>query len=521
MTKNKINKTKLAIYLIKENYTDIDNIIPEGKSLKSFSVQDSIGELGTVFVDTGHYTVPKWATFFKGVFDPKKIGLKTISAKALLVIKCENRHFCLSFGHGHFLIEDLSIERNFGLKVALNQGGQSSIRAVDKTSIDLVGVHGREQSSRDTGIGTFGFDVELDILKAITAKNESGKTTFSGRDAINVSEGVDINGLRELVGEYFDAYSSEAYKEKFSWVDNMTEERNKSVIEKLNTLLIDALNSKSIDNIWMSIPEIIDWENTSGFNYKKGKYPPVTQDIDLRSWLDEVVDKDKLDLKYVERKSVIHYDPNYELINRWSVYRCLNAEIDVDDQKFILNDRSWYAVKTSFVEAVNQSFEDIPESDVILPPYENRKEPDYNKMVADESKGKMCLMDRKNIELGGGYNRIEFCDLMDKQNRLIHVKKYGSSSILSHLFQQGLVSGEAFISDKNFRDRLNEKLDDDFKIKNTQETPKATDYEVCFAIMSNQSGELYIPFFSKVVFKTVSKRLKTFGFKVTKKKIEQ
>ncbi len=51
-------------------------------------------------------------------------------------------------------------------------------------------------------------------------------------------------------------------------------------------------------------------------------------------------------------------------------------------------------------------------------------------------------MDKKNIPYGGGYSRIEFCDLFSKSKQMIHVKRYGGSSVLSHLFNQGLVSGE-------------------------------------------------------------------------------
>ena len=97
---------------------------------------------------------------------------------------------CLTFGHAHFLIDPLAIVRNFGLKIALNIGGETSLKAVDKTSLEVVEIKSKEQSSKEVGIANFDFDFETDILKAITAKNEEGSTTLSGRDSINIKTTV-------------------------------------------------------------------------------------------------------------------------------------------------------------------------------------------------------------------------------------------------------------------------------------------------------------------------------------------
>ena len=104
--------------------------------------------------------------------------------------------------------------------------------------------------------------------------------------------------------------------------------------------------------------------------------------------------------------------------------------------------------------------------------------------------------------------------------KLIHVKKYGGSSVISHLFQQGVVSGELFISDIQFRTDVNDKLSDPYKLMTPIDRSDPTKYEVCFAIMSDIPGDLHVPFFSKVVMKNAVKRLQTYGYNVTKKKIE-
>lgn len=56
-----------------------------------------------------------------------------------------------------------------------------------------------------------------------------------------------------------------------------------------------------------------------------------------------------------------------------------------------------------------------------------------------------------------GKSSIEVCDILTKDKELIHVKKNGSSSNLSHLFNQAAVSGETLL-DSKFRKEANNKI---------------------------------------------------------------
>jgi uncharacterized protein (TIGR04141 family) len=156
---------------------------------------------------------------------------------------------------------------------------------------------------------------------------------------------------------------------------------------------------------------------------------------------------------------------------------------------------------------------------VELPPFGLLNEPEYNSHAAATFPNRFDLMDRKLIPIGGGRDSVEFCDLFTKDKKLVHVKKYGGSSVLSHLFQQGVVAAESFISDAKFRADVNSKLGDAYKLSDVDARPNPAEYEICYAVMSGVPGELRIPFFSKVVMKNAVKRLVAFGYRVTKKKI--
>ena len=84
--------------------------------------------------------------------------------------------------------------------------------------------------------------------------------------------------------------------------------------------------------------------------------------------------------------------------------------------------------------------------------------------------------------------------------------------MLSHLFSQGLISGELFVSDNAFRKRVAEELGIGFEV--------GKKYKVVFAIVSKTKGNaLELPFFSRLNLKYAARRLTSFGYDVAIAKI--
>jgi uncharacterized protein (TIGR04141 family) len=94
-----------------------------------------------------------------------------------------------------------------------------------------------------------------------------------------------------------------------------------------------------------------------------------------------------------------------------------------------------------------------------------------------------------------------------------------NTSVLSHLFAQGLVSGELFAGDAEFRKKLNDELPDSHKLIDAALRPNPQDYEIVYAVISESPGRLDIPFFSKVNLRNARRRLRTFGYQVSVKKV--
>ena len=89
--------------------------------------------------------------------------------------------------------------------------------------------------------------------------------------------------------------------------------------------------------------------------------------------------------------------------------------------------------------------------------YNHNNEDEYNDALS-ASLANSYLLHKYKIAIGGGQgNNIEPCDVL-WQNKLIHVKRNGGSSQLSHLFNQALVAGQMWL-DQSFRNQLRAKME--------------------------------------------------------------
>jgi uncharacterized protein (TIGR04141 family) len=523
-----IKKHKLTVFLIKDGYEELEDFL----NIKGFEQVDVIEDeewKGALIYKGGFKTKPSWVSIFDEIpgFDPSNIWNQ--SSKALYVLKCENRWFCFTFGYARHLIDEHAYERNFGLIVTLNLSDPDAVKSIDKSNISHVSLHSREQATRAIELGGFEFDNDIDLLKSITAKSEvSGdeeQDILSGRDSVSINTRALVEDFHDIAKRLYEAFTDTKYRELYPWVDKIREERDKSTVEKLDMQLAQRITTGELVNIWLAVPEVVNWEEIRGFAYKYRKDKPnkngpvLYPDLDLHEWTKVTNPVEDLTSKQLKQKHIhIYWQDGHT--STWSVYRCLNAEIDFDGNKYILSDSAWYNIQTDFVSDVGQYYDSVPDANLDLPPFGSLKEPAYLKFVSTNHPD-FALMDRKNIMIGGGRSRVEFCDLFSSNHDIIHMKYYGGSSLLSHLFSQAVVSGESFINEEDFRKQVNEKLPDTHKLADIVSRPNTADFNVCIAIMSKEPGALELPFFSKVSFKHAVRALRNLGYDVYKAKVER
>lgn len=509
------NKNKITIYLIKKEHSKDEDFLKGFRSLKN---QD-INGVGAFYYDNSNISHPSWIDkFFTGEIDDVKSKIKTTGAKAILIIRESDRIFAVPFGYGWRCLNDGVFEERFGLKVALSSMSDKAIKKITKRNVAITPKSNQEQLAQFGDFYNFSFDTEQDLIEDITGASTEevfGKN-ITGKDSVSFTAKVNITNIKDVCKKCLDKYKSDEYKERFGWIDNIQAIKNKSEIQKLDNDLIKQINDEKFDKVWMAIPDIIDWSDVN-FSYTKRQNRDEKDDINLQDFLEFYNNEISLDI-LKNRKIYTFSETNHNCINDWAAYKCLYCEINKNNKTFLLNDGKWYEIKADFVQKVNDFYNTEIQNQSntnLIDAEKNENEKEYNQRLSDDIDA--LNLDGKNIMIGGGHSKIEFCDILTKNKELIHVKKYGNSTVLGHLLNQGLVSAQTFLNDKNFIGKANKKIDNEYSLpKNQDEIIK---YKIIFAIISKYDQLLNIPFFSKVVMKHILTTLRNFGFNAKIKQI--
>lgn len=513
-------KTDFSVYLAKEGIDDPVQPVKQPESLKRFDLELTHDCHAVLFVRHATKNPPRWSPFFQGFVDLAEFGQNS-STGAVLSLPVGERIVLVTFGQGWHCVDSMYIESNFGLKVALNALDPKSIRSIDRSSLEAQPRQLREQSGRATEIQYFGIDIERDLLRAVTGtpKADGLGSRISGMDAVRLSLEVDLVALPETLENILVAYRSDEYKSgPFSWIDHIGQIRDRALCAELDHNLLAKLNAKEFDAIWLNVPEIIDWNRVAGFRYSMSRRAPRVYDIRIPEFL-EFLNKDEITLTDLTRRKIACVDSEDLPVLERPAYQFVYAELATDDGIYLLNNGKWYRVQDDYVATVNASFAAISPYDGKLPEYADETEGDYNKRVAAANADEFVLLDTDLVYLPGAASPVEACDLYRKNREFIHVKRYGGSSVLSHLFNQGLVSGELFQMDNRYRELVDEKLPVDQKIDNTSKRPGPHEYRIVYAVISESDDPLVIPFFSKISLKHCMSRLEAMGFDVMLAKV--
>lgn len=510
---------KLSVYLLKETVTDfaeaVDTTDPR---LGHFTIPG----VGRLYYSTSKVHKPDWLlTFFNNDSAIDDKHFKSATARAVLIVKVQYRSkdffFALPFGSGRYLLKEDIYEERFGLKTTINLIESSLVRSIGKKTLSTNPMLRLEQISREANVTDFGINIETDLIQSITGKsNESGfGRMLTGKDSFSLSANVDKTNIHDFLQKCLRSYHSNKYLQKFEWIDFIKYISDAALIADLETqLLEDILNAKN--NVWLAVPDIIEWSDVEGF-----KYSHNTDDLYFDLLLEDLLGiyaGEDFNIDVLRKSSISALSRKDErLLHKWPAYKCLNAElVTKDDRCYLLDNGKWYEIKKSFALEVRDFINGIAQSKIKFPEYDTAKhteEGDYNKELATLL-GAHCL-DKQNLSYGGGHSKIETCDIITKKNELLFVKRYTSSSSMSHLFAQGYVSGELLLSDPEFRTEVINILPKSFKSilppKNQPFDPNK--YTLTYVIITKKEGQ-QLPFFSKVNLRSFVKNLRLFGYTV-------
>ncbi len=504
-----MKKLQLRAILLKD-VNDYDDAIQDAHSLRSQVFPRNNAKL---FWKLTPDQTPTWIRSMFPSESQLRNDIHSNTASGVLIVRTSARFFAVTFGYGRALLHDQFIESRFGLRVVLNMVDPDSLRSIDTKSLDGALSHTKEQLPALSSLSSFGIDVEKDFIRAVTgvSTNSDFGKTISGVDVFSSTIQANIETISVKLDEIYRVSQLDGYKQQFGFIDNISEV-SKSEQVRLNDVLVAKIQADDVERIWLAPPEIVDWSNHGGFSFTP--QGTVYEDIGLRTYLSErIPDLDTLTAQQLIDHKLHHRNDNNDYDKeRWSIFRCLYAEIEEADSRFILSDGKWFQVNKDYVRSIESYLQsnlddwtgtDFPEYETALmaeKDSEQRKgETRYNAESVDAMD--MSLMDRKMIPHGAGGSKIEVCD-MYKNDVFVHIKRYTASSGLSHLFNQGKVSTELLRNDTDFRQKVINRMSVENYANNLSTVrPDMQAVQIVFAVVSASRGELKLPFFSQVALR--------------------
>ena len=518
------NTQKLSIRLLKKGLEPKDGV-RDGVDLEAWGrLEGALMVLGTM-----GGTAPKWSKFLE-LSNAQKEKVYNNTAFGLVFIPAADRWFAVSFGMGHVKLDPMKFEQNFGLRIVLNSVDPNQLKSADIRTPDENTLSRRSQTSRGSDQTAFLIDVERDIVRGLagTPKDKKFASRVAGTDSLSMDRKSTVADLPAVCAEAYAAYQKDEYKEHFAWIDQIKHVRERDLIEQLNEAVVSAidgaLNGGEPEglHLHLAFPVIYDPEKSNQLRYKGFRSNQIYSDLELAGYLEALQErlKTKYGLKDFDNHTVHEVDDEgRDCGGKWKIAECLVCEVKIDGHTYVLSGGGWYEVKSDLAKQVQDFFDKLDRYN--LPdakPEENEQK--YNDRLKKEKLDLLCL-DVQLVRPSGSATLIEVCDFLSKDNRLIHVKDKTSSSRLSHLFNQGTVSGRVLILDGPCRDKTRSKVDDvqaatgqtgfETIICANGEDFRPQDFTVVYAVIGTGDTPK-LPFFSMITLRQAAQELKALGY---------
>jgi uncharacterized protein (TIGR04141 family) len=451
----------LNVFLIHQDLREDKRILGDLSKLKYVPLQLPDGGPDQLVSARLYFAIrqadkPKWASFFGDLLAEAKLpGI--ISVPAILLVPVAERLMAVAFSYGSALMEPGVFDPTFGLRTALNSIKPGKVRSYDKRTFDALFRQTREQAAQVTKLENFGIDAERDLVRTVSGKpeNKALGTTMAGGGSVHVSVRVTPDKLVSYLRRLYNQSRLKTYTEEYPWLGRIEEVLDREIKATLDSYLDERLQ-EGAEGTWLASPEIIDTVELAGFrfilaNKSKNVYPDLNFENLCRASRNSI---EGFGVEFFRDHSVEMVDSNDKELKKWTLYDCLNAEILLGYENYVLSSGVWYRIDSDLIGGIDQEIESLETADLPLPEYDitDKNEYAYNCRVADLFPERFCCLDDEKIMFGGGRSRFELCDLLESSGTLIHVKRYGGSSVLSHLFAQGLLSAELLMKRPGFRE---------------------------------------------------------------------
>lgn len=448
---------------------------------------------------------PDWVEYLSRYFDVDWQPARRVALT--LLVRVRGRIFAVTFGNGRHLLDIGRTVPDFGVRVTANWLTDDDVTAVGTRTLGLRGRQQLTKVSHVAPIREFNVDLELDWVCTLAGVTDDALARgMSGSQCLHLTPREhlsDFDQLDAVLAQLLDLYESTAYRHRFPFLDLLTPLRpTDSSVAELDATVLDLLVSRQFDELGLTQPEPLaelDEERIWRFRVTGTGRPMDTREDLTLSWLGycaQLAGPTALDRV---RLTMIDRDGHNLATRRLRQY--LTTEITRHrNERYVLSLGRWFRVDRSFAERVEEEVGTLKEVRDLHLPFWERHQSETEYLCGIDQPGEFHVLDRQTVTVERPHGKVEICDLLTPDMRLIHVKKLRRSATLSHLFGQGAVSARLLAThDPTFWSTL----DDAYRRAWPNRDP-AGPSAVVFAIGVNRGyrpdaavREL-LPFFSKV-----------------------
>lgn len=522
-------KITYSIYLIKDDFVTQKKYLQNTSGCDHFTIAISGHSDAHVYINKVTSKTHEWSKLLP--FNVSGIDwnkYQTSSLFLLLILEINNHIFAITSGLGRYLLHPFSVENKFGFKVVLNSVDPETIQQLSKRTISQNPKTSIEQITKGVTINHFGIDNFTDLIQRVKGKSKLAALGISldGEDALKISIPHELHELPSLLENCLREFKSNSYVKYFPDIDNLSIVKDKEQLSFLNNELEIRLkaelknvskNKPLSGDIWASIPEIVTDPDFECFTYKQSESALQYYDIELKDIISEYyLTKTKtirrdITLNSLRADRIFIRKSNGITYQKWKASSCINAFIDMGNDSFCFTENEWFRVSKNYIDKLDKKIASIDQSNLLFSDWPHQQsEKDYLESHPLLNHKEYLILDRDNINIDG-QSAIEPCDIYTKDKQLIHVKRYGSSSLLGHLFNQGYVSGDLLINSLEFKDKFNNKLRDDYLISEIN----PSEFTIAYVIGTKHINNFELPLFSKITLTKTYDELRKKGFNVT------
>jgi uncharacterized protein (TIGR04141 family) len=529
--------------------TKFDDFIDPERTTTAHDLKGTYDFQARLFVAPPEVGPPAWLEPLQAGFGELKEIPDSVSNSAVLIIqvKSGNRtiHFASTFGFGRFLLRSGSLERNYGLRVAINaiypkrkKGddlGFERVRSVDSKTVAANVLRTRRQVEHKADFESFEIDTQRDLLSGLTGTPWDAAawgTRIDGSDALHLHRPVSFDELGNICLQL--EKNSKKIPREFSWIDNIFPIRDSATVEELKKHIVEMIRSGKTGNLDLAPPELVEWGDIDHFEFSFDSQHPFAEPS-LEEYISCLKTKGKLDSLTLNQLTSGHrllaFTANGSEIGTWPVFRSLSGEILHQSPGYVLSEGEFFEVAGDYMAQLDNALNKLQVFVGSLPASKPGWAEDRYNREAAKTKGNL-LLDKMTVRLTSRTAPIEICDVLTSAKQLIHVKRKLNSSSLSHLFSQGLVSADLLLMSEEFRKKVRQRIAALEKRRNqgnafsklfpADKGISPSDFTVVYAIIApwkNRALSAALPFFSKINLRRCAQDLTRMGYDVAYRQI--